>query len=133
MRQCIEKQHQNGHFSEMCHPNDTRVCIEWAYRRNIPDKYTKWINRLNICCRMHSMSHVIFHVCRMSVYQIKNSGVAHFILRCWLSAFAVCSQFWCCFFLQFNRFSAYYFINIVAFHSNMTSCFGAKREILCRG
>lgn len=62
----------------------------------------KWINRLNICCRMHSMSHVIFHVCRVSVYQIKNSGVAHFILRCWLSAFAVCSQFRCCFFLQFS-------------------------------
>lgn len=102
MRQCIEKQHQNGHSGKMCHPNDTRVCIDWAYRKNTADKYTKWINRLNICCRMHSMSHVIFHVCRVSVYQIKNSGVAHFILRCWLSAFAVCSQFRCCFFLQFS-------------------------------
>lgn len=95
----------------------------------------KWINRLNICCRMHSMSHVIFHVCRVSVYQIKNSGVAHFILRCWLSAFAVCSQFRCCFFCNsaLDRFSAYYFVNFVAFHSNMTSCFWAKREILRRG
>lgn len=136
MRQCIWNQHQNGHFGEMCRPNDTRVCIDWAYRKNIPDKYTK-MNK--------PTEHMLSHACDVSCYFscVQSECVPNQKFRCCTFHITVLIVCICClqpismlfFFCNsaLDRFSAYYFVNFVAFHSNMTSCFGAKREILCRG